>query len=404
MSFLQLRDASKATFKKGDFYDRVRTRMFEMHPTRASRMQTIRARNLMYFFGVNYILTTLYVLLTEASWSPLFVAMVALCNLSSCVLSGFGHNFSHVANSKMGLFLDLNGLSNAEWNLEHLLSHHMHTNSVLDHDRYSMNPFITWGEQVKGKNLLGTIVTTVTLAVIFFIGESVVALNGNIIHRFRHKYILSFPGGFLLPWIFPVKLAMFFLFQGFWAGLAINLSSMLSVSLYFTILAHCTHMSEPALRAGGLNYDEFGRASHETISKGLDWGLTQLATARDIKNVDIPILNNFLSHRIVQQISSALLLGIDRQSMHHLYPPLDHSIMQDEVRAMALEEINVERTRLPKMALNGASEAEVERMANLLDECEQSLTPIPFPVLFQNLYDVAHGITVEQLLNTKKEV
>jgi hypothetical protein len=87
-------------------------------------------------------------------------------------------------------------------------------------------------------------------------------------------------------------------------------------------------------------------------------------------------------------LSSAVQLGLDRQSMHHLFPSLDHSCMNDEVRALCVEEIAVER----KMVKEGDA-----KMHALLDGCIDSLTPISF-------YALAHSqlFTANVLLSAEE--
>lgn len=393
---MKVRGPTKATFKKNGYYDRVRTRVLALYPEMSQRRQTKRYTTMLYLFIALAVVSEALLLMYTPSWSFHYIAIIFTVVTTHTVLGGYGHNFCHVAGSSGGGFLDWNGLSGAEWMLEHIQSHHMHTNSDMDHDRHSMKPFVVWTPEC-GRSLFSSIFSSTLIILIFFIGELIVTINGNLVHLFRHKYILSYPGAFIAPWLTPLRLVVPFIAHGLYGGLISSIGVSIMSSVYFTCLAHCTHMSSSALDAGQLNYVEpksmstmyaentnNGDNSTPSNSSGIDWGLTQLATSKDIE----PVFESFftgvlgLGAEWSHCLSSAILLGLDRQSMHHLFPPIDHSCMDKRVRLIALEELEKERQRVP---------ASDKKMSKLLDECAESLKPIPLFTLLGNQISVAHA-------------
>jgi fatty acid desaturase len=165
--------------------------------------------------------------------------------------------------------------------LEHIQSHHMHTNSDMDHDRHSMRPFVTWKEGENVVTALDKAKSVALLSIIFFFGELIVAIGGMLDHGFRRTYYKTAPGSSIAPWLFPLRVGIPIALHGMWGGLLIGVLPTCLASFYFTVVAHCTHMSTDALNAGNLNYPEVSASSE----KGLDWGLTQLATSKDIAGI-----------------------------------------------------------------------------------------------------------------------
>ena len=74
-----------------------------------------------------------------ACWLTTIVASAAV----NTICGSLGHNAVHRM-EVASVLLDWNGLSAVEWVLEHISSHHMHTNTCHDHDAISMEPIIAW--------------------------------------------------------------------------------------------------------------------------------------------------------------------------------------------------------------------------------------------------------------------
>jgi len=364
------RDNTKATFKTDGFYDRVRRRVYNMYPMSENRRTTPEAMACLIgtlicaalVNGMSYYVTPGFTL----SWFLVWLG----CTFINTLMGGYGHNYCHIAKSSLCCMLDFNGLSAAEWMIEHIQSHHMHTNTELDHDCHSMEPFIHWlptehkSPFVKGLSFL-------VQMVIYAIAEMAVPIHGNLVHSFRHKFNLTAHGGSLFAWIYPARVFSLMLVHGPLLGLFGFVSLSMGASVYFASLAHSTHMSHDALAAGDLNY----RGEEE----GLDWGFSQLATSKDIAAVNLP----GIPAGMAREMSRAILLGLDRQSMHHLFPSIDHSCCNDEVRKIVLEELDTENKRY--------TAAKDEKMLKLIDECIHSVTPISFFELIRKSFSCAHA-------------
>lgn len=234
------------------------------------------------------------VLCTRAPGTGAWVAAVLATAAASTVCGGIGHDALH-RGRPLAVLLDWNGLSCFEWMLEHISSHHMHTNTAFDHDVLSMRPFVEWTPVAVG------CVGLVGMHLIFLISEVAVALQGLFVHRVRWAPWRrgGFPGWLrVAPLLFPLRLATLMLGQGpLWGALSFFVTVALA-GYGFALLAHLNH----APAAYPMSPDDFV--------------LQQLTTTRDIR----PFL------------PKALMLGLDRQTLHHLFPSVDHSLLDDRLR------------------------------------------------------------------------
>lgn len=217
----------------------------------------------------------------------------AVCNT---VCGGFGHNGLHVLHPS-ALLLDWNGLSAYEWLLEHVHSHHMHVNTPRDHDAISMRPFLRWLADDAQPSLLGVR----GKHLIYAVGELVVAAQGNLGHRVRWAPLWDARQPWLLrlaPLVFVARVASHLLVQGVLVGTLALLGTLAVASFYFSSLAH---MSHAAMDAGA-------RAAEG------DFVAQQLAHTVDLS-----------CGAGAGALPESLLLYLDRQTLHHLFPTIDHS-------------------------------------------------------------------------------
>ena len=332
---IQVRNSTKATFKKNGYYDRVRSRMQLLYPEMSQRRQTPRYTAMMLIFLTVGVMFEVLLLTYPPTWSFQYFAIIFTVIVSHTVLGGYGHNFCHQAKSMGGRFLDWNGLSHSEWMLEHIQSHHMHTNSELDHDRHSMKPFIVWIPECN-RSIFSSICSSVLIFVIFCIGELVVIINGTFIHRFRHKFPLSQIGASISPYLSPIRIVAPFVAHGLYGGIVPSTCVLLFSSIYFTTMAHCTHMSSEALAAGDLNYEKPTLSTGEAAvspGEGIDWGITQLATSKDIAPIFQPFLTGVLglSKEWSHCLSSALTVSFPAGSSSAYNLPYHSSLITPAV-------------------------------------------------------------------------
>lgn len=280
--------------------------------------------------GLQYALCVVPVTLTAWWWW----SMLMLSAVVNTVCGAFGHNAVHRVQPE-AILLDWNGLSSFEWLLEHVSSHHMYTNSSFDHDAISMEPFIVWHKKTSTTTTLGTkdaattaatatsqtvvgtaerkrdetggrasLVNKVGMHAIFLVSELVVAFNGMFVHRSRWSILGN--GAFpiwmrLAPLLVPLRLSTLVASHGLWLGTVAFAGGVGMAGYMFALMAHLNHT--PA-------------SYHDYSTPSVDFVNAQLTSTRDIHSSTIPSVD----------------LGLDRQTLHHLFPSIDHSLLTDDVR------------------------------------------------------------------------
>tara|TARA_X000001036_G_scaffold440069_1_gene494144 strand:- start:512 stop:1642 length:1131 start_codon:yes stop_codon:yes gene_type:complete len=212
---------------------------------------------------------------------------------ASTVAGGYGHNGVHVM-SPEALLLDWNGLSSYEWLFEHIMSHHMHTNTERDHDAISMEPFIRWLPHRLPQGLLLDRHPTLAFIlehVLYCVAEIVVAFNGIFIHRTRWQFANPHAPAWLkcAPFLFIIRVTTLCYFR----GVLMTLMTLAMASYMFSYLAHLNHERHLLPRSADNNFYE-----------------NQRATTRNIGN---PF-----------GLPASWTLFLDRQVMHHLFPTINH--------------------------------------------------------------------------------
>ena len=220
-----------------------------------------------------------------ALWSVAWMVCCVAYAFANTICGGYGHDGLHRLDST-AILLDWNGLSALEWLLEHIMSHHMHVNTIADHDAIAMLPFLRFlpGEKPRG--------STIVKHAIFAIAEIVVAIHGNFGHRVRWMAtrLPAAPWFIRLgPWLFWSRVATLCWMSGFYHGLVTILLTSVLASYYFAYLAHLSH------------------STVHTPTHTDDFVHTQLANTRDIRGGN-----------------AEALLFLDRQSVHHLFPSIPH--------------------------------------------------------------------------------
>ena len=278
-------------------YEKLRDRVYGAFFNKNRRnMRMITKFNIFIFtlFGLYY-----HINLLISDFNNLFNFMYYLIvsSIFNTILGGYGHNGLHRLNYST-LYLDWNGLSTTEWLLEHISSHHMYTNTKYDHDAISLMPFLNWIEtpsrsffSVKGKHL------------IYLIGEIVVAIQGNLIHKTRWKIISNNKYPLFLrlsPFVFIIRVISHLLIQGITTGIISLLLSLGFASYYFSYLAHLNHSN---------NYLSITSNKIEELVNINDFVYNQLNNTADID---------------IDDEYGSLILNLNKQTIHHLFPTVDH--------------------------------------------------------------------------------
>jgi fatty acid desaturase len=192
-------------------------------------------------------------------------------------------------------------LSSAEWILEHLSSHHPFVNTPFDHDAISMLPIVDW-LRARRRNVL--------LYPICVVGELVVALQGYAGHRCRWRAVPETAPAWLraAPWLFVGRIALYIAAMGVMRGLIALIQTLCIASTYFSWLAHLNHLP----------------VCHEN--------------ANESEDVNDTCERCFVSHQLKHTVDldvpvpSVMALRLDRQTMHHLFPTIDHTRLDNELR------------------------------------------------------------------------
>ena len=277
-------------------YRPVRAAALSIFPTRASRRMD--AVSFLWMCASIASTAVFHVASLCASVGSLrwFGACVGAAYLNS-ICGGYGHNGLHRLEGT-ALLLDWNGLSCYEWLFEHLQSHHMYVNTDHDHDSISMEPFLRWIPH--RRRAWPVAYASYVKHVIYLVAEIAVAVQGNFGHRTRWLPLTDsrFPRWLrLAPFVFVLRIGSYALVQGLWGALT-ALVTLGIAGYFFAYLAHLNH-----------GFDGDGRPN---------FLMHQLKNTKDIKTV----------------AGGSALLFLDRQTLHHLFPTIDHTRWTLEVRDM----------------------------------------------------------------------
>jgi hypothetical protein len=280
------------------FYDFSSYREFRHHAFQLFKTDTSRRMNLLttltLWFTISITAIMHYVTVTETVGSLRWVLSCFCSAFLNTVCGGYGHNAVHVLHFT-SVLLDWNGLSAYEWLHEHVHSHHMYTNTAFDHDALSMMPLLHWIPENDSSHITTGLLPHWGKHLIFSIAEIAVAFNGLFIHRTRWKLgNKKIPLWLqLAPCLFVVRLGSYFFQKN---GFVTFLLTMGLAGYYFSYLAHLSHVY-------GGNYMP-------------NFLIHQLQNTKDIPTPLFP----------------AMVMFLDRQTLHHLLPTIDHTRLTLEVR------------------------------------------------------------------------
>jgi len=225
--------------------------------------------------------------------SGTFVSAVAF-GLAAALLGAFGHNWVHQPAYRVWSYLSLDtiGFSSTGWFREHVLQHHMYTNTPWDNHFRGTDPFLVTDPSVprhwiqeKIMPYIHPIILTFGLPANFF-AHLVEMLNGNEAWR-PTKAILPLNVG-LMVWRW-----------GLVRGGLLSYSWMAVLGLWYFTMALMNHNAEHT-------------QSVDRRNGARDWGEAQLASCAD--------WGTHLNFR-----SAWIYLWLNYHTVHHLFPKLDFS-------------------------------------------------------------------------------
>ena len=184
--------------------------------------------------------------------------------LVSAILRSFGHNWVHQPKYKDWgwalLSLDVNGFSSEGWYRDHVLHHHMFTNTPWDHHYFGTDPFLKT-DPTAPRNFMQQYVTPNLFHVILSFGT-----YGNYaihtLHLLQGQEVWSIGKSFFL-----LEHALFYHRWGF-HGLLLLFSLQAIMANYYFTMALMNHNAEHCLNVSKRNNAQ-------------DWGQAQLISSAD---------------------------------------------------------------------------------------------------------------------------
>ncbi|GMI07310.1 hypothetical protein TrVE_jg845 [Triparma verrucosa] len=289
--------------KPGDFYYDLRLRVLVMFREKSSKAGNSRGKkvnvgptplclNLFYasfLVWVFAVYNTLYV-------NPSVVSAV-FQGVAGAVLGAFGHNWIHQPKYKFYALLSLDtiGFSSTGWYREHILQHHMYTNTPLDNHFRGTDPFLITDPTVP-RNFFQKYVTPILNPVILTFG-----LWGN--YGFHLGEVLKGNEPVSIGKLFlPTLVYLFYSTSGVY-GLGLFWLNTATTSIYYFTMALMNHNSENTLNV-------------KTRNEAKDWGEAQISSCADWS-----IQGKFLP--------SIIYLWLNYHCVHHLFPLTDFSHHRD---------------------------------------------------------------------------
>eukprot|EP01124_Arcella_intermedia_P023327 TRINITY_DN3684_c0_g1_i4.p1 TRINITY_DN3684_c0_g1~~TRINITY_DN3684_c0_g1_i4.p1 ORF type:complete len:382 (-),score=74.95 TRINITY_DN3684_c0_g1_i4:279-1265(-) len=117
-------EPSKFTFKKNDFYNILRKRIFEK--IGKNHGPTEQMLNYTALFTILWTLSFLLMCYSKSLWSAMLSGWLLV------PIWGIGHNFFHQKDSPLRFIFNLTLTASYEWRQSHSISHHHYANSKLD--------------------------------------------------------------------------------------------------------------------------------------------------------------------------------------------------------------------------------------------------------------------------------
>ncbi|XP_075972013.1 cytochrome b5-related protein-like [Anticarsia gemmatalis] len=226
----------------------------------------------------------------------------AYASISLALLTVAGHNFIHRrTNWRMYLF-NMSMWSYRDFRVSHVLSHHLYTNTLMDLEISSLEPFLFYNPR-RDKPLhakLGFITEIFCFPFVFLL-----SFTKRFVSIFRHQGFLRRhlrwhdAIGLLLPvWMWINSGAPLLHVISTW--LYINCTGSL---IFYSIAVNAAHHHPDAIKDGD-----------QPMSETPDWGMHQVEALLDRKDVNA---NTF-----------AVVTLFGDHALHHMFPTLDHALLK----------------------------------------------------------------------------
>ncbi|KAG5882187.1 hypothetical protein JTB14_016455 [Gonioctena quinquepunctata] len=257
-----------------------------------------QSRNNTHFFADSLLfLTFLFSILAVRFWSFGVAIIAGMC---LAMLSIAAHNYLHQKDNFRMYYFQFSLHQIREWRISHVLSHHLHTNTIDDLEISMIEPFLQYlpTEKSAFQKNVSVLITPLIWLVYFWM-----PLFTRITHAPRHNYRnlrLTDLSSFILPaFMYAFGGQSFLATMGMWTAI-ISVGSI--------------HFAFVGLHAAHHHPDIFHDGDTPRANSNYDWGLSQLDAVMDRKEItgsQFLVLTNFGDH-----------------ALHHLFPTLDHGVLE----------------------------------------------------------------------------
>jgi len=209
------------------------------------------------------------------------------------LLGGYGHNWCHQPMYRNhALVLDLSGMSSLGWVREHLLQHHMFTNTPLDNHFTGTEPFLCTDPTTRRSWFQAIVAPMINPVLLFF---------GPWVNYIAHGIELALGNEkFSIGKLFlPTEIVLMVWACGAVRGTLLQMLQIGIVGTWYYTIALLNHNTEHCWDL-------------KIKNKTSDWGVAQLQSSSDIE-VGLDFL------------SSAKYLWLNFHTVHHLFPHTDMS-------------------------------------------------------------------------------
>ena len=227
-----------------------------------------------------------------------------LQGIAASVLGAFGHNWIHQPQYKFWAYLSLDtiGFSSDGWYREHVLQHHMYTNTPLDNHFRGTDPFLVTDPTVE-RNWFQKYITPYLNPIVLIFG-----IWGN--YTFHLSELIrgneKFSTG---KFIFPLLVYLFIRQEGLW-GFVLFFTNTSTTGIYYFTMALMNHNAENTLNVAKRNSTD-------------DWGAAQIFSCADW-GIQMRFLPSFI------------FLWLNYHCVHHLFPLVDFSHHR-EIQSILME-------------------------------------------------------------------
>ncbi|XP_023014222.2 cytochrome b5-related protein [Leptinotarsa decemlineata] len=281
------------TFEKDGFYLTLKREVKEA----LKKVPKQAYNNTNFFSDALLFFTFLFSILAVRFWS-FGVGIIAGACLA--MLTVAAHNYLHQKDNFRMYYFQFSLQQVREWRISHVLSHHLHTNTIDDLEISLLEPLLQYLPTKKSSlQRNGSILIAPFLWITYFWIPLIRRLADAPKHEFRNLKITD-----LSSLILPISMYIF-------GGQPI----LATIGMWvFIISVSSCHFAFVGLHAAHHHPDIFHDGDTPRAKENYDWGLSQLDAVMDRKEItgsQFLVLTNFGDH-----------------ALHHLFPTLDHGALE----------------------------------------------------------------------------